>query len=208
MKFKNRQDKCLHGSSTPTHGVVGDVCLVQDETVPPFSARYVSVSCSLKEPEQHDQCVLIRNHLATSCTSHQETCFDKNVQVLEGVQKVQTSLLNILLCNLGDSPVTILKSQSIASAITVEEVHIQPHDSHDGLQVSVGLVVCNESDTIDDDTSTVPTCTDTANQLCELLSLCTFVVGDLIGIYQTINDHQLYCIASSFFPECNCYCVN
>ena len=159
FKFKNWQDECLHGSSPPTPGVVGDVCLVQEETIPPFSARYVSVSCNLNEPDQHNQCVLIRN-LASSCS----------VQVLEGVQKVRNSLLNILLCNLGDSPVTMLKSQSIASAITaieVEEVHIQPHDSHDGLQVSVGLVVCNEIETIGDDTSTVPTCTDTPNQLRE-----------------------------------------
>ena len=97
FKCRDKQDQCTHRPFKPTRGAVGEVCLVQEETISPFSVRYVSVSCKFNKScvtLQHKPCAFIRNH---PLVSGRDESFDfcKHVHVLEGVQDLHNICLSL-----------------------------------------------------------------------------------------------------------------
>ena len=135
----------------PTRGFVGCVCVARDETVAPFSASVLS--CVLSQPLQTESCgacVLVQPISFEASSDDTSGGLKKpmigNIHIVEGVQSIEGSSLQVLVCNFGETPVTLPAKSKIATALEARlnnEVHLW--EIEEGLQVSVEQVVVDQN---------------------------------------------------------------
>ena len=154
-----------HGTSgVGTSHKVSGMYTVQDETIPPDTAKLIT--CQMEEPlvEPHSKCVLLQKcslekskngSTYTTCESLRsnastvDTVLEMQLEILEGMQHAADSV-QLLVSNNSSVPVVLPARCKVALATEVElvdEIYLQ--ESGEGFQVSIERVVVNEVDILE-----------------------------------------------------------